>query len=69
VIDERVIRLRCLTDASRECKQHEHYAIDIRLPLTSEALSDALILKCCCGEKLIVLGDEPDPWDRSADAS
>lgn len=45
MMDERVVRLRCPRDATEECEQHEHYAIDIRLPLTSEALSDALTLK------------------------
>jgi hypothetical protein len=70
VSEGHVLRLRCPRDVDDSSKPHEHYAMDVRLPLEIVALGATLhaIGNCVCGAEMIVLGDAPDPWDRSRGA-
>lgn len=61
-----VLRLRCPADVADPSSPHEHYAVDVRLPLACIALETIAVGldKCLCGRDMVVITGGEDPWVR-----
>lgn len=63
---EQIIRLRCPVDVDDPASPQDHYAIDVRLPLSCDGFYRLGKLGAClCGRELLVLMTSSDPWRRS----
>lgn len=63
--EERILRLRCSEDVERPGVPRHHYAIDVRAPMPEDVGS--ILGHCACGRPMVLVwGDAPDPWDRTA---
>ena len=64
---EYIIRLRCPVDVDDSTSPQDHYAIDVRLPLSCDGVYRLgnKLSACLCGRELLVLGTSSDPWKRS----